>query len=208
MKNYIMEFTGTMFWVLVLGFSGNPLAVGIIIVALIYVGENISGAHYNPAVTLAAWFRGKIESKYVWGYWVSQFLGAFAAAFIYYIIQEKSFYPSPAEGVELWKCMLLELLFTFVICMAALAFMSKRTSQKNYAYGIAIGSAVAAGIFSVGPITGGVFNPAVYLGPMLMDSFTGGSSIQFILLYLVGPFGGGALAALVYGLINQEEAEN
>jgi MIP family channel proteins len=205
MKNYLVEFIGTMFWVLVIGFSGNPLAVGVTILAVVYIGAHVSGAHYNPAVTLAFWFRKKIKSKEVLWYWLAQLLGAFAGALIFYVIQEKSFYPSPAEGVELWKCILLELLFTFLLCTVALTILTTKKLENNFIYGLAIGSAVAAGIYSVGSITGGVFNPAVYLGPMITDTLAGGSSIQYILLYLIGPLGGGALAAIVYGIINPEE---
>jgi MIP family channel proteins len=205
MKNYLIEFIGTMFWVMVIGFSGNPLAIGLTILAAVYIGAHISGAHYNPAITLAFWFRKKIKSSDVLFYWIAQLLGAFAGAVIYYIIQEKSFCPAPAEGVELWKCILLELLFTFLLCTAALTTLTTKKLENNFIYGLAIGSAVAAGIYCVGPITGGVFNPAVYLGPMITDSLTGGSSIQYILLYLIGPFGGSALAAIVYGILNPEE---
>ena len=59
-------------------------------------------------------------------------------------------------------------------------------------------------IFCCGGITGGAFNPAVYLGPMLMDTFTGGSSISHIILYLVGPLAGGALAAIIYKILNSD----
>lgn len=205
MKNYLVEFIGTMFWVLAFGFSGNPFAIGLTILAVIYIGAHVSGAHYNPALTLAFWFRKKIKSKQVIWYWVAQILGAFVGSLIFYIIQEKSFYPSPAEGVEWWKCILLELIFTSLICTVALTLITTKSLDNNFIYGLAVGSAVTASLYCVGPITGGVFNPAVYLGPMITNSFAGGDSIQYILLYLIGPLGGGALAAIIYGLLNPEE---
>jgi aquaporin Z len=202
MKAYIMEYIGTMFLVLAIGFSQNPLAIGLMYGVMIYMGGHISGGHYNPAITLSVFFRKKLESKFVWGYIVFQILGAFTAAFIYYIVYSNTFYPAPIEGIELWKAILLELLFTFALCSVVLAVATSEKTKGNFVYGFAIGLTVTAGAYSVGPITGGAFNPAVFLGPMLMDIFTGGNSAEHILLYLVGPLGGSALAAIVYRIIN------
>ena len=204
MKEYLMEFIGTMFLVLAVGFSQNPLAIGLALAVMVYMGGHISGGHYNPAVTLAVFFRGKLESKFVTGYMIFQVLGAFTAALIYYVVFSNTFYPAPSAGIELWKTILLELLFTFALCSVVLAVATSEKTKGNYIYGLAIGLTVTVGAYSVGPITGGAFNPAVYLGPMLMDVFTGGSSAQHLILYLVGPAGGGALAAIIYKIINTD----
>jgi aquaporin Z len=199
-----MEYIGTMFLVLAVGFSQNPLAIGLMLGLMIYMGGHISGGHFNPAVTLAVFFRGRIESKFIWGYMFFQVLGAFTAALIFYAVYSNTFYPAPAEGMALWKLILLELLFTFALCSVVLAVATSEKTKGNFVYGFAIGLTVTAGAYSVGPITGGAFNPAVFLGPMLMDIFTGGSSIEHILLYLAGPLGGGALAAIIYKIINDD----
>ncbi len=94
--------------------------------------------------------------------------------------------------------------FTFALCSVVLAVATSEKMEGNYIYGLAIGLTVTASAFSVGGITGGAFNPAVYLGPMLMDTFTGGSSISHIILYLVGPLAGGALAAIIYKILNSD----
>jgi aquaporin Z len=204
MKEYLMEFIGTMFLVLAIGFSQNPLAIGLMLAVMVYMGGHISGGHYNPAVTLAVFFRGKLEGKFVAPYLISQVLGAFTAALIYYVVISNTFYPAPSAGIELWKTILLELLFTFALCSVVLAVATSEKTKGNYIYGLAIGLTVTVGAYSVGPITGGAFNPAVFLGPMLMDIFTGGSSAQHLILYLVGPIGGGALAAIIYKIINTD----
>jgi glycerol uptake facilitator-like aquaporin len=103
MRQYLMEFIGTMFLVLVIGFNSNPLAVGAILIAMVYMGWNISGAHYNPAITLAVWMRNKIDLKNAAAYIFSQLLGALAASIIFYLVQERTFAPAPTVGVEIWK---------------------------------------------------------------------------------------------------------
>lgn len=137
---------------------------------MVYMGGHISGGHYNPAVTLAVWLRGKLESRLVAGYMFSQILGAFAAALIFYLVQDRTFSPAPAAGVDVWKSILLELLFTFALCSVVLAVATSDRLKGNYIYGLAIGFTVLTGAFSVGSITGGAFNPAVAFGPQLMDT--------------------------------------
>ena len=80
-----------------------------------------------------------------------------------------------------------------------------KKAEGNSYYGLAIGFTVAAGAFAAGNISGGAFNPAVALGPMLMDLFTGGSSISNVWIYLVGCFGGAAIAARVFKTMNPGE---
>jgi aquaporin Z len=83
MRNYLMEFIGTMFLVLTVGLSGDPIAIGIVLMVMVYMGGHISGGHYNPAVTLAVWMRGKIAAGQVPGYMIAQVLGGFVAALIF-----------------------------------------------------------------------------------------------------------------------------
>ena len=83
MRQYLMEFIGTMFLVLVIGLNSNPIAIGAIVIAMVYMGWHISGAHYNPAITLAVWIRGKIDLKNAAAYIFAQLLGAFAASIVF-----------------------------------------------------------------------------------------------------------------------------
>ena len=86
MRQYLMEFIGTMFLVLVMGFNGNPLAIGAVLIAMVYMGWHISGAHYNPAITLAVWIRKRIDFKNALAYIFAQLLGAFAASIVFYLV--------------------------------------------------------------------------------------------------------------------------
>ena len=102
MKEYAMEFIGAIFLVLAIALTGNPLAIGIMLMAMVYIGGHISGAHYNPAVTLAVWIRGKLNLNKVFGYMAAQVLGAFAAAYIFYFLSGKTFVPSPGSGASMF----------------------------------------------------------------------------------------------------------
>src|SRR5437762_11072222 len=113
MNKYITEFIGTFFLVLTVALTGNPIAIGAVLMVMIYMGGNISGAHYNPAVTLAVIIRGKIGIKDAVIYWVFQFAGAFIAALICLWITGKSFAASPAPGVDFLKAVACEFIFTF-----------------------------------------------------------------------------------------------
>jgi aquaporin Z len=174
---------------------------------MIYMGGPISGAHYNPAVTLAAILRGKITLNGAMQYWLFQILGAFTAAFILWVTYGTPVpLPSPAPGFQYnLKPVLLEVIFTFALVSVILnVAMSKKSAGNSY-FGLAIGFTVLASAFAVGPISGGAFNPAVALGPMLMDIFVGGVSFINVWIYVVGPFLGALLAAFVYKLMNPDE---
>lgn len=205
MKKYLTEFIGTFFLVLVIGLSGNPLAIGSILMVMVYMGGHISGAHYNPAVTLAVLMRKKISSSDAILYMVLQIAGALVAAISVYLLTRQTFGPAPKEGYNILKPLFVEGAFTFALASVVLnAAATKATSGNSY-YGLAIGFTVLAGAIAGGPISGGAFNPAVGIGPLVIDAaFGSGSNISNIWLYLVGPFAGGALAAIVHKFTTEE----
>ncbi len=204
MRNYLMEFIGAMFLVMAIGLTGNPLAIGAMLMVMIYMGGHVSGAHYNPAVTLSVFLRGKLKSKEIPGYMISQVLGAFAGAAIVYYFIGKTFAPAPGTSVLFWQAVLAEALFTFALCSVVLSVATAKKMAGNYVYGLAIGFTVLASAYAVGSISGGAFNPAVALGPMLFDMFMGGALISNLGIYLIGPFAGSIAAAYVFKYLNQE----
>ncbi len=205
MRNYLMEFIGTMFLVLTIGLAGDPIAIGVVLMVMVYMGGHISGAHYNPAVTLAVWMRGKLNASQVPGYVVAQILGAIAAALIYYLIKGSTFSPSPGAGVLPWKATLLELLFTFALCSVVLTVATTKKLEGNYIYGLAIGFTLLTSAMSIGSISGGVLNPAVAIGPMIVKTLMDGNAFGPILIYIIGPLLGGAFAARIYLYLNPAE---
>ena len=205
MKEYAMEFIGAMFLVLAIALTGNPFAIGITLMVMVYMGGHVSGAHYNPAVTLAVWIRGRIKSGKIFGYMASQVLGAFVAALIAYSLTGNLFVPSPGIGIAAWKSILIELLFTFLLCSVILAVATSKKLEGNYIYGLAIGFTLAAGAFAGGNISGGAYNPAVALGPMIFRSLIGPQNWNNLIIYLIGPLAGAVLAALAYKYLNPKE---
>jgi aquaporin Z len=208
MKNYLTELTGTFFLVLVIALSGNPFAIGAMLMVMVYMGGPVSGAHYNPAVTFAIWLRGKIEMKEAAIYMLVQLIGAMVAAYFYYLLAggQHTFVASPNTDINIIKPLLVEMVFTFALASVVLSVATSKKSAGNNYFGMAIGFTIMAAAMAGGKISGGAYNPAVGVGPILVDTILGGDSIKHVWIYLVGPFAGGIIAALVYKyLTNADE---
>ena len=211
MKNYLTEFIGTFFLVLTIGLTvipGDPfapLAIGSALMVMVYMGGHISGAHYNPAVSLAVFMRGKMEAKEMVIYWGAQIVGAFVATVVVYLCLSETFAPAPGSGSTLLGVLLVEFLFTFALALVVLNSATAKGTEGNSFYGLAIGFTVMVGAFAGGEISGGAFNPAVGVGPILMDVIAGGGSIGNIWIYLVAPLAGGAVAAYVFKFQNPDD---
>jgi len=207
MAKYLVEFIGAFFLVLAIGLcviepgAGNlaPLAVGATLMVMVYAGGHISGAHYNPAVTLAVWMRGKCDAKDVAPYIGAQIAGAIVAAFVV------GFCKAGAEvhpkTIDLSRAFLAEILFTFALAYVILNTATSKRNAGNSYYGLAIGFTVLASAYAIGAISGGVLNPAVAVGVTIMGLSAGAN----LWVYLLANFAGGALAAVVYKVVNPEE---
>lgn len=205
MQKLVMEFIGTMFLVLAVGLTGNPLAIGLMLMVMVYMGGHVSGAHYNPAVSLAVFLRGKSTSADMLQYWIAQVLGGFVAAIVHWLLRDATFAPTPGADVALWQALLAEILFTFALASVVLNVATTKKLAGNWIYGLAIGLTVTAAAFCAGGISGGAFNPAVATGPILWQGLQGGSGWGDLALYWIGPLVGGALAAVVFRYLQPEE---
>lgn len=205
MKNYVIEFIGTFFLVLVIALTGNPLAIGATLMVMVYMGGHISGAHYNPAVTLGVLIRKKIDAKNAMIYIIFQLVGAASAAVFYYLLKGESFAPAPNADFHILKPLLIEAAFTFALVMVVLNVATAKATEGNSFYGLAIGFTIMAAAYAGGPISGGVYNPAVGVGPILVDIATGGNSASHLWLYLAGPILGGSVAAVLFNMINSDD---
>jgi aquaporin Z len=208
MKKCIVELIGTFFLVLTIGCvvakpkdAGDfaPIAIGSMLMVMIFAGGHISGAHYNPAVTLAVWLRGKCPTADVPGYVIAQIAGAAGAAGL--VLLFKGNQPPAAAVSSVLHALLAEFIFTFALCYVVLNVATAKGTSGNPTYGLAIGFTVLAAAFSAGKISGGAFNPAVAVGVTLM----GLSSITDIWIFFVANLAAGAAAAFVFKFLNPDD---
>lgn len=205
MNKYLAEFIGTFFLVLTIGCTvigaGSaviaPLAIGAALMVMVYAGGHISGAHYNPAVTLAVLIRGKVKATDALPYIIAQIAGAAAAALIV-SKHLRAGVAVTAMAPHVGPALLAEFLFTFALVYVVLNAATAEGTSGNSFYGLAIGMTVMAGAFAVGDISGGAFNPAVAVA----ISMLGLSSWSNIWIYLLANFGAAIVAAIVFKLIN------
>ena len=199
MNKYLTEFIGTFFLVLTIGCTvipGSPgvippLAIGAALMVMIFAGGHISGGHFNPAVTLAVWLRGKCETKDVVPYWVAQLAAGVIAALIVVAIKGK---PVLAGSHDVGSSLVVEFLFTFALAWVVLNAATAKGTAGNSFYGLAIGFTVLAGAVAVGGVSGGAFNPAVGLGVVVM----GLEKLSQLWIYVAADLAGGAVAALAF----------
>ncbi len=212
MRKYIVELIGTFFLVFVIGNvviepgaeNLAPLAIGCGLVAMVYAGGHISGAHYNPAVTLAVLLRGKCDAKDVGPYIAAQLIGAGAAALAVSFLkgpEAMSAVSAMDISSRIPQALVAELLGTFALCFVILNVATAKTTSGNSFYGLAIGMTVLAFAYAVGGISGGAFNPAVAFGISVM----GLAAWKNIWIYLVANFAGAALAAVVFMTVNDPD---
>ena len=166
---------------------------------MVYAGGHVSGGHYNPAVTLAVWLRGTAASRatiVLLPYWIAQIAAAAVAAWVVHFFKLPNAVEELPIGVK--AALLAEFLFTFALCWVVLNVATAKGTAGNSFYGLAIGFTVLTGAFAVGAVSGGAFNPAVATGITLMGLAPWGH----FWMYLLGQFGGGAVAAVAYRLVN------
>lgn len=207
MNKYIAEFIGTFFLVLTIGctvmagVTGGipPLAIGAALMVMVYAGGHVSGAHYNPAVTLAVFLRGRCAAKDVVPYMVAQVLGSLIGAAVASFLRPD--FVATAVAADFPKVAVAELLYTFALAYVVLNVATAKGTQGNSYYGLAIGFTVLVGAFSVGDISGGAFNPAVAVGAASLGFVTWPN----VWMHLVADFAGAALAAVTFKMLNPED---
>lgn len=210
MKKFIVEFIGTFFLVFTVGTCVvnpdpgviAPLAIGSVLMVMIYAGGHISGGHYNPAVTTAVAIRGRMPASEVPAYFLAQLTGAvMGAGASYYLKGDNAMAGAPPPAYVLAQLVFAEFIFTFALAYVVLNVATAKANAGNSFYGLAIGFTVMVGAFTVGPISGGAFNPAVatgcfYLGLMPMSQW---------LAFIATEICAGAIAAFVFKVLNPDD---
>jgi len=198
---YVYEFIGTFFLVFTVGMvvlephsAGllAPLAIGSALAVMVFAGGHVSGGHYNPAVSLAVFLRGKLPLKDLWAYWLAQLVAGVVAAYL--TIYCKGSPDHPVAFLNTLKAFIAEFLFTFALCFVVLNVAIAKGTKGNSFYGWAIGFTVLAGAYAVGAISGAAFNPAVALGITIMKLSAWSNLWVFFFANLLG----GACAAVVF----------
>jgi aquaporin Z len=205
MYKYVTEFVGTFGLVFTVGAASMsrsalaPLAIGAALMVFVYAGGHISGGHYNPAVSLAVFVRGRLGRADLGPYWLAQAAGAVvAAAAAWFVMNPPPFTALYLSGRAIASALVAEFIFTFALAYVVLNVATSKDHPGNSFYGLAIGFTVVAGAASVGKISGGAFNPAVALGASVMGLF----SWSNIWIYLLADFTGSAAAAIAFRYLN------
>jgi aquaporin Z len=212
-KRLFTEFIGTFFLCLTVCMTAyakvsadlQPLGIGLMLTALTYANGYLSGALFNPAITLAAWLRGKLELKDMGAYMAVQLAaGAAAAGITLFLTSAKPIalpIAAPPQYFALFPALLAELLGTFALTWVFLNVAAAKSVEGNSHYGLSIGLVFAGLSYALGSVSGGAFNPAIALTAAIGQL----SNWANLWIYLVGSLGGGALAALAFRYFNTEE---
>jgi len=202
------EFIGTFFLVFSIGMCQGetaPLGVGFTLIALIFMGGHISGAHYNPCVSLAVYLRQGSKIKDLLIFSVVQILSALAAAGMVNAITGTHPAMRPGPTYHDGNAFAVEVLWTFILISVGLNVATTKSQEDNSYFGLAIGAVIVGGIIAVGPISGACFNPALGTGLAIVDSANGGDGLDYLWLYWIGPIVGTLLASIAFRITNARE---
>jgi aquaporin Z len=225
MKKYLAEMVGTMVLVLMgcgvavsLGCDpvnnipavvGTALAFGLAVVAMAYTIGGISGCHINPAITLGCMLSKRISVKDGIMYMVFQVIGAFiGSALLFLLVGNSGLEGTGAndlqEGVSMLGGLIAEIVFTCVFVLVVLGATAKTNGATNNFAGLAIGLSLVLVHLVCIRYTGTSVNPARSIAPAV---FQGGTALTNLWIFIVGPFVGAILAAIIWKIVEPKEAE-
>ena len=213
MKKYISEFIGT-FSMIFCGTGamtvnevtggdvthvGIAITWGLIVMAMIYAFGETSGAHFNPAVTIAFAYAKKFAWKEVPKYIIAQVLGAFAASLILcYLFPTSEYLGATISTVDVGRAFVMELLLTFFL-MVVIINVSTGSKEIGIIAGIAVGAVVLLEAMFAGPITNASMNPARSIAPAIVAA-----KMQHLWMYILAPILGAVLAVISCKLVKEE----
>eukprot|EP00747_Dinoflagellata_sp_TGD_P126008 gnl/TRDRNA2_/TRDRNA2_174230_c4_seq55.p1 gnl/TRDRNA2_/TRDRNA2_174230_c4~~gnl/TRDRNA2_/TRDRNA2_174230_c4_seq55.p1 ORF type:complete len:477 (-),score=92.77 gnl/TRDRNA2_/TRDRNA2_174230_c4_seq55:49-1401(-) len=212
-EKYVAEFVGTFLLVFTVGcnvLSGSPVwavtSIACVLMVSIYALGGVSGANFNPAVSLTLGLSNKLDWMNASIYCIVQLVAGIAAGFCYAGTFGDSFNLGPTKGFNWWQAGLAETLYTFMLCFVVLnVATSKKHAGKNQFYGLAIGFVIVAGGYGAGHISGGCFNPAVAFG-IDVSSFKLG--VRWCFIYTAFEIVGAALAAGLYRVCRPDDFQD
>jgi aquaporin Z len=198
-RKLVVEFVGMFLFVFTVGMATNqvgagalaPLAIGSILMVMVFAGGHVSGGHFNPAVSTAVFLRARMTANELAAYVATQFVAAEVAGLVVRYVGGREVEAAVASA---GKMLVAEFIFTFALAWVVLHVATARGTDGNSFYGLAIGFTVVAGAFAVGGISGGAFNPAIALGAMVTGLFEWSN----IWIYFLADFLGAAVAAYAF----------
>jgi aquaporin Z len=207
-RKLVVEFVGMFLFVFTVGMATNkagagalaPLAIGAVLMVMVFAGGHVSGGHFNPAVSTAVLLRRRMAPSEFVPYLVAQFAAAVLAGFVVRYVGGREPHLDVASS---GKMLVAEFLFTFALAWVVLHVATARGTEGNSFYGLAIGFTVVAGAFAVGGTSGGAFNPAIAVGAMVTGLFEWSN----IWIYFIADFLGAAVAALAFLYVLPAEKE-
>ena len=198
-RKLVVEFVGMFLFVFTVGMATNqagagalaPLAIGSILMVMVFAGGHVSGGHFNPAVSTAVFLRGRMAANEFGAYVATQFVAAVVAGLVVRYVGGREVEAAVASA---GKMLVAEFMFTFALAWVVLHVATARGTDGNSFYGLAIGFTVLAGAFAVGGTSGGAFNPAIAVGAMVTGLFAWSN----IWIYFLADFLGAAVAAYAF----------
>ena len=207
-RKLVVEFIGMFLFVFTVGMATNkagagalaPLAIGSILMVMVFAGGHVSGGHFNPAVSTAVFLRGRMAKDEFAAYVATQLIAAVLAGLLVRYVGGREAHAVVASS---GKMLVVEFLFTFALAWVVLHVATARGTDGNSFYGLAIGFTVVAGALAVGGISGGAFNPAIALGGMVTGLFEWSN----IWIYWLAEFVGAGVAAFAFLFVLPAEKE-
>jgi len=206
MKRFLMELIGTFFLTLAVAYISSPIAIGLVLMAMAYIGAGVSGGHYNPAITVAAFDIKKLvhnfssKSKKYCIYFGAQVVGASLALFFVMHLTGIVFAPESFSQDSFVLPFCMEALLATLLCWVYLTVTVSSRYRTTAISGVVIGLTLM-GIASFG----GLFNPAIAVASLLCERFAGESiSDASYAVYIFGPLVGGVAASFLFDFFEQD----
>lgn len=210
----LAEATGTYFLVLTVGCNvmvmstGGALSIGAMLMSMIFAMGSVSGAHFNPAVSLAVFLSGRhvMDIKQLFFYVCSQLVGAIIAGLTYFIIFGDAFALKPVAQYTVPMVMAVESIYTFALCYVVLNVATTALQAGNHYFGLAIGFTVVSGAIAIGGISNACLNPAVAIGSLFAAFVAQGhAALEYIVIYFFTPFIGSICAVILFYLARRHD---
>lgn len=198
MAKFYSELIGVFFLTITIGLTASPIATGLILAALIYFAQDISGSHFNPAISLAAWIGDEISTKQLIRYLFAQFSGAIVGAFFVWWLMGSTHTNQPNQSTSTFEFIAVEFTFTMLFVLIFLYMMYPIRKRRNPVFGLVIGLTFAGCYIITEPISGTGLNPVTATAFIISDTLNNGYSYYFLPTYILAPLLGGLGAIFIY----------